>query len=79
MNSNSGSIDKTKWICASIVVMFIVFLALKLFGCIAWPWSLVTAPLWVSAWGFVSIGVVILCDIVISAAKGWYRARWPRS
>lgn len=49
------------------VVLFVVFLVLKLVGVIAWSWLWVTAPLWIGAalwllfiliWG----GIVALLD-----------------
>lgn len=30
-----------------LVVMFFIFMTLKLCGVIAWPWILVSTPLWV--------------------------------
>lgn len=43
------------------VVLFIVFLILKLTETITWSWWWVTAPLWIS---FI-IGLVVLCFVAV--------------
>lgn len=43
------------------VVVFIVFLTLKLSGVIAWPWVWVLSPIWIEGcilWAFVIIALI---------------------
>jgi len=47
------------------VVLFVVFLVLKLVGTIDWSWWWVTAPLWIPAALGISIFIVIFVFVVI--------------
>ena len=42
-------------------ILFIVFLVLKLTGCITWSWWWVTAPLWIGLALFFGIIAIALC------------------
>ena len=50
------------------VVLFLIFLVLKLCGAIAWSWWWVTAPLW---GGFILCFALIVIGIVLA------KALWP--
>lgn len=53
------------------VVVFIVFLTLKLVGVIAWSWWWVTAPLWISsAVGLLMMLFVAAVALVVELGKG---------
>lgn len=57
------------------MVLFIVFLVLKLCGVIAWSWWLVTLPLW---FGFALVACGI-CGIAFAfVAAAFVRATTPR-
>jgi hypothetical protein len=53
-----GTFDMTNY----SVLVFIIFMVLKLTGHIAWPWVWVTAPLWIPL-GFI-LGMVALTTVV---------------
>ena len=42
-------------------LLAIVFITLKLLGCINWPWIWVLAPIWMP----IAIGLIVLCIILI--------------
>lgn len=44
-----------------LVLLFVVFLVLKLTGVIAWPWLYVTMPLWI--WGLIVAVTFILIGL----------------
>jgi len=48
-------------------ILGIVFVTLKLVGIIAWPWILVTAPLW---GGFALSGILFLAFVLAKPVKG---------
>jgi hypothetical protein len=48
------------------VVLFLIFMVLKLTGSIDWSWWWVTSPLWIP---FVGIALVIFAGIVIALTK----------
>ena len=51
-------------------LVFVLFLALKLTGVIAWSWWWVTAPLWGGALlYFIFVGVILFARHVLK--KGW--------
>jgi len=47
--------------CSLGMVLFIVFLVLKLTGVIAWSWWWVTCPLWIGLALFFGIIALVLC------------------
>jgi len=49
-------------------LLFVLFLALKLTGIIAWSWIWITAPLWGSLVGIVLFMIVIPLSFVLVAA-----------
>jgi hypothetical protein len=53
-------------------LLFLLFLGLKLGGCIAWSWLWVTAPLWVPlacVGGFFAIGGIFITGLKIVKKK----------
>lgn len=50
-------------------ILFIVFLALKLTGVIAWSWLWVTAPLWIGVSFGIGALIGTLFVAVVSAAR----------
>jgi Flp pilus assembly protein TadB len=56
------------------VVLFVVFLILKLTGVIAWSWLWVTSPLWIGlvlAIVFTVLGVLVVKSKVKNLKKGF--------
>ena len=52
------------------VVLFIVFLVLKLVGVISWSWWWVTAPLWISiCFGLIVATILIIAKVIIRKKK----------
>ena len=54
-SSNSGSTNL-------LIVLFLIFLVLKLCGVIAWSWWWVTCPLWIGfaiLFGMIALGAVL--------------------
>lgn len=52
------------------VVLFVVFLVLKLSGIIAWSWWWVTAPLWIpTAFVLMVLGVILLIAAAAAIAS----------
>ena len=49
------------------VLLFVLFLALKLCGVIAWSWWWVTAPLWVPIALLLAIGGLIFAGLALFA------------
>ena len=51
------------------VVLFIVFLVLKLTGVISWSWWWVTSPIWIVAALFVMIAIIAFIILIFQARK----------
>jgi len=51
--------------CAPVVLVFIVFLILKLTGAIGWSWWWVTAPIWIPAGIAAITGLFWIAFIVV--------------
>lgn len=49
------------------IILFLVFLILKLTGNIDWSWCWVTSPLWIPI--AVCIAVIILCYVIVLIRK----------
>jgi hypothetical protein len=60
-NNNSANVKSGGM--STAMVLFIVFLVLKLTGYITWSWWWVTAPLWG--------GIAIMITFIIIAALAW--------
>ena len=58
------------------ILLFLLFLGLKLGGVIAWSWLWVTAPLWVPV--VVVVGFFLVALIFGAAATGIFAAAKPR-
>jgi hypothetical protein len=54
------------------IVIFIVFLVLKLCGVITWSWWWVLSPIWIS-WGIVILVVVLSAIFFPVAFRNWWR------
>ena len=50
------------------VVLFIVFLVLKLTDTIDWSWWWITAPLW-GPWALILVGVILAIPFLIKADR----------
>lgn len=51
------------------VVLFVVFLVLKLTGVISWSWWWVTSPIWIVAALFVMIAIIAFIILIFQARK----------
>lgn len=51
------------------VVLFVVFLVLKLMGVISWSWWWVTSPIWIVAALFVMIAIIAFIILIFQARK----------
>lgn len=57
---------------AVAVLVFVVFLVLKLAGAISWSWLWVTAPLWIGVAGYVALVIVFVAVMLgIWAYESW--------
>jgi hypothetical protein len=54
------------------IVIFIVFLVLKLCGVITWSWWWVLSPIWIS-WGIAILVVVLFAIFFPMAFRNWWR------
>lgn len=65
-NTNTTTTKATKSACPSFfAILTLIFIVLKLTGCITWSWVWVLAPLWID---FI-IGAVIMVIAAIIAKK----------
>lgn len=70
MNDNKTSVE-----ISFSVVLFLVFLVLKLTNVIDWSWWWVTAPLWIST-GLALVGILILIIwYAIAKLTDWWEER----
>ena len=54
------------------IVIFIVFLVLKLCGVITWSWWWVFSPIWIT-WSIVIVLIVIFAIFFPLAFRNWWR------
>ncbi len=54
------------------IVIFVVFLVLKLCGVITWSWWWVLSPIWIS-WGIALLVVAIVAIFSPVAFRNWWR------
>lgn len=70
MNDNKTSVE-----ISFSVVLFLVFLVLKLTNVIDWSWWWVTSPLWIST-GLALVGILILIIwYAIAKLTDWWEER----
>ena len=66
INDNTTTTKATKSACPSFgAILALIFIVLKLTGCITWSWVWVLAPLWID---FI-IGVIILVITAVIIKK----------
>ena len=66
INANTTTTKATKSVCPSFfAILTLIFIVLKLTGCITWSWVWVLAPLWID---FI-IGAIIMVIAAIIAKK----------
>ena len=66
INDNTTTTKATKSACPSFgAILALIFIVLKLTGCITWSWVWVLAPLWID---FI-IGVIILVITAVIVKK----------
>ena len=63
--------SKTTSGVSTTMVLFLIFLTLKLTGLISWSWWWVTSPLWIPIALALSILIIIASVIIIALALGF--------
>ena len=69
-HSNMASSKSTSGL-STTMVLFLIFLTLKLTGLISWSWWWVTSPLWIPVMIILTIMFIALGAIIIATALGY--------